>query len=313
MKMNGLMSQNIPKIKQAYKHIKLPKLSPVPTMITDDEKQYLYWLGRDVVSGVGAVVEIGTWFGCSAGYLGAGLRDGSKSVPFYCFDRFELQGIEKRKAREQGFDHIEELEVEADIMPITAEHLESIYSIQLYKTYIDKNSWTGGKIELLHLDAPKRESDIIHVLKTFAPFLIPEKSIIVLQDFGMPRAYSLPLIFGELREYFELVDIPSENSTMAVFVYKHQMPNLILSDPENFSFKKNTRDCIEGWNKMATYYTNPSQKAFFNFGLALYFFRKGEKELAVKIAKENAPYLSVEKAELLDKRLCTRIWKLAFK
>ena len=124
--MNGPMIQNMPKIKQAYKSIQLPSLPPVPTMITDDEKQYLYWLGRDIVSGSGAIVEIGTWFGCSAGYLGAGLRDAGKEVPFHCFDRFELQGIEKRKARQQGFDHIEGLEEKTDIMPITADHLKSI-------------------------------------------------------------------------------------------------------------------------------------------------------------------------------------------
>ncbi|MEX2437802.1 MAG: class I SAM-dependent methyltransferase [Candidatus Babeliales bacterium] len=296
--------------------LSIPKLAPVPTMITDDEKKYLYWLARDSITGQGAIVEIGTWFGCSVGYLGAGLRDAGKNVPVHCFDRFELQGIEKKKARQQGFEHIESLAQGADIMPVTAAHLRDIYPIHLHKTYIDAIVWDAGLVELLHLDAPKRASDIVHVLKTFVPFFIPGKTILVLQDFGMPRAYALPLIFGHLHEYFELVTIPFTNSTMALFSYKKVLEN------SKDTFEKSCKSVFDSWpieyvqkiwHTMAAHYTDRAQKAFFNFGLALYFFRRGDKELAVNIARENAPYLALEKALLLEKRLCTSLWKSAFK
>ncbi len=294
-----------------FQTINLPELTRVPTMITEDEKKYLYWLARDHVSGDGAVVEIGTWYGCSAGYLGAGLRDSGKNIPFHCFDRFELQGIEIRKARQQGFT-VQDSQEGEDILPMAQNHLTPIYPIKLKKTYAADIRWEGGLVELLHLDAPKRWSDILHVMETFLPFLIPQKSILVLQDFGMPRAYALPLIFGALSDYFELINIPSEYSTMAVFLYNPVSPEKLNSQKLNID-DWSSEYAQKIWDQIGVCYTNSSQKSFFNFGLALYFYRNGHKELAIKIAQENKPLLFPEKAILLEKRLSTALWRAAFK
>ena len=63
---------------------------------------------------------------------------------------------------------------------------------------------------------------------------------------------------------------------MAVFMYREEMPIVELEKIDINSWPCEYAELI--WKKMTSHYSNPSQKAFFNFGLALYFFRKGDKE-----------------------------------
>ena len=58
----------------AWRRAALPPLPEVPTMLSPEERRYLYWLGNEVWSGRGCVVEIGSWLGGSTVCLAAGMR-----------------------------------------------------------------------------------------------------------------------------------------------------------------------------------------------------------------------------------------------
>jgi hypothetical protein len=268
----------LPENETAYKQCAVPELPRVPCLTTELEQQYLYWLAQQIEH-TGAVVEIGTWFGASAGYLALGLRDSNSKQPLYCFDRFTLSAAEKKRVTEQGFE-VAHLAVGTDTRPLVLHHLQPLYGpIELIKTDIEYISWQQGPVELLHLDAPKRWQDIAHVLHIFAPFLIPNQTVIVAQDFCMSRAYALPLIFGALQDSFELVHVPSEFGTMAVFVYKKPYVVDTRLDIRTWSVEY-AREMIEHWQSK---FKNAEQRMLLELGLAFYYFDTGRKELAQTI------------------------------
>ena len=288
-----------------FRDLIIPFLSFIPTMSTHGELNYLYWLTRTKYSGEGVIIEVGSWLGASAGYLAAGMRDveKEKQKTLYCFDRFELQQSEMQKANQQGLSL--NLKVGADTSHIIRDHLQHIYSpVEIVKTYIENISWPEDKkIEILHLDAPKKFSDIIHALKTFGPALMPNKSIIVLQDFAMPGAYSLPLIVSALSESFELLEVPCEKGTTISFKYKKPFDIDAVVD----SKKWNPDDVERVWKKFDNELKTIHQRAYFNVGLAWYFFNHGNKQKALTISQQHMKSLLPERQETVS-RICKKLW-----
>jgi hypothetical protein len=261
-----------------YKEISVPNLPPVPSLTTLDEQQYLYSLARNTYKGIGALIEIGTWFGCSAGYLAAGLRDANKDNVLICFDRFSLSSSEKVRIKEQGF-HFPNLSVNGDTESIVQKHLDAIYpNAVLKKQSIDEMVWNDGPIEIVHLDAPKRMSDVLHILKVFGPYLIPNTSLIVVQDFCVPRAYALPLIFGSLEHSFEVVEVPSTSSTTVTF--KYIKPYVI-----NDSLDLNNWQSFRALEIMRSFFkqVTKEQQRLLMIGLAFFCYDNDDKEMAHEI------------------------------
>lgn len=254
-----------------YRSINVPSITPVPTLTTEDDQHYLYWLASTQYQGIGVAVEIGTWFGSSAGYLAAGLAKSGTGGTLYCYDRFSFRESDTHKALEQGFD-FSAFHVGDDTRPFVQQHLVPLYdSTHLITSEIEHIQWNCGPIELLHLDAPKRWIDIIKVLEVFGPFLIEGKTIVVLQDFCMPRAYALPLIFGALADSFELVHVPSEHSTMAVFVYKKKF---VIDEHLNIDLWP-AEKAIKTVETVACAF-NAEQQSLLNLGLQYYFNRNSD-------------------------------------
>src|SRR5258708_4994252 len=130
-----------------YTRVTLPSLPDVPTLTTENERAYLYWLVKEYYEGLGVVVEVGTWFGASAYYLAAGLRDlesgaGRGSHPqtkatasLYCFDRFRVTPGDVAHAAEQGY---ELGSLDTDAQPFLQQDLDAIYPhTQLIETDIN--------------------------------------------------------------------------------------------------------------------------------------------------------------------------------
>jgi hypothetical protein len=263
-----------------YQKVSLPILPTVPCLTTTDEQKYLYWLTNNAYQAKGAVVEIGTWFGCSAGYLAAGLRDANKNNSLFCFDRFSLSSSEKARLREQGFDY-EYLPVNSDTSHLVQKHLDPVYAhCILQKKVIDEISWNNGSVEIIHFDAPKRASDVLHVLKVFGPHLIPHESVIVVQDFCVPRAYALPLIFGALAHSFELVQVPSATSTTVTFQY---LAPYTIDERLNINRWQSSR-ALQMVQKFLPYLNVQQQQLLF-LGLAFFCYDHGDKEMAEEITQ----------------------------
>ena len=75
---------------QAWIDVPFALPSAIPTMISDEERRYLYWLAARVWSGSGDIVEIGPWLGGSTYCLAAGMCDSGHRVAgrLKVFDNF---------------------------------------------------------------------------------------------------------------------------------------------------------------------------------------------------------------------------------
>lgn len=257
-----------------YHSVAVPALPAVPSLTTEDEQHYLYWLARCVLTGQGAVIEIGTWYGASAAYLAAGLRDGNPGSSLYCYDRFVARANDADKARDQGIT-LPPGAPGGDTTLVVRQYLASVYhNVHLVKTEIDQLTWLRGPVALIHLDAPKRWQELLHVLRIFSNYLISHTTIVVVQDFFLPRAYVLPLVFGFLEDSFELIHIPTHKGTTATYVFKQPYN---ISDVEDiYQWSVSTVELIMARTINAVRYKE--HKKLLKLSLASYYLDRDKYE-----------------------------------
>ena len=232
-------------------------------MITNSEEKFYYWLIKNHFSGNGHIVEIGPWLGRSTAHLAAGLLDSGKKAYIYTFDKFEWlynSGWSERTniRLNQGDCFLEQFK-----------HNLKSYSdiIVAKKSSIEDIMWQRNKIEVLVLDAPKRLSDISKVLTTFGPYLIPNKSILVWQDFQHAPSFEIPACLSYLGKYITPIYSVDEGYTVA-FRFENYWPSELVSK-KNLSFSHwDTGDAENVWEKWSQIIPN-NQRNVFGTGLAM--------------------------------------------
>src|SRR5262245_33658000 len=191
-----------------FGEVTLPALPTVPGLVSAAECRYLYWLTSRGYTGAGAVVEVGTWLGLSTLHLAAGLRDAGFSEALHCYDQFVWRGDHLRKAPLP-------LRRGDDFQPYFERNIRPIYpGLRVTRSELQHLDWTGGPIEILFLDAPKHLVDLSFALAALAPFLVPDLSLLVMQDFLHPPAYALPAVVSRLGQYLRPVHVVQDGSTV---------------------------------------------------------------------------------------------------
>lgn len=191
-----------------YDDVVLPTLPAVPGMVTDSECRYLYWLTATQYTGRGAVVEVGTWLGRSTMHLAAGLRDAGHPGALHCYDQYVWRGNHARAGSLP-------LKRGDDFMPHFERNVRPVYpGLRATKAAIDAIRWTGGPIEILFLDAPKRLDTMSGALAAFAPALVPGTSRIVFQDFLHPPAFAIPAVVACVGGALEAEHVVASGTTV---------------------------------------------------------------------------------------------------
>ena len=208
------MTPTVPLLVSDFSDVSLPALPEVPGMTSPSECRYLYWLASSQLDGVGHLVEVGSWLGRSSLHLAAGLSDSGHDVELHCFDGFTWAPSDPGKSDlplrpGDNFQPYFELNVSPFGHLLTA-----------HRTRISEISWSGGPIEVLFLDAPKKLHDIQRCLKVFGPALIPGRSIIAIQDYLFFPAYALAATMQALRDHLEPLHVVLDASTVAFRVTK---------------------------------------------------------------------------------------------
>ena len=155
----------------------------VPTMLTHEERKMLCYLTEHLYQGKGSVIDLGCFLGGSSAFLAHGLTRNSnaESVKVESFDRFKIGEFER-----DVFFRKNDLE-----LPKDDDSFEMFTSnIALLQDRINPNRgdildyrYNGGPIEILFVDLMKNQSTYNHVLEEFLPHLIPNESIMILQDY----------------------------------------------------------------------------------------------------------------------------------
>lgn len=166
-----------------------PPAIDIPAMVTQQEKNYYYWLASNHAPGVGAVVEFGTWLGASTAHLAAGLNGRT----IHCFDWFRWSSHYNPKSDVH-------LEDGADFTQLFLDNMSRFgANVVAHQARLKDVAWDGGPVELLVLDAPKQATDLARLLKVFAPSFIPGQTRIAIQDYQHFPAYQISVIMDAIR------------------------------------------------------------------------------------------------------------------
>lgn len=190
----------------------------LPTMITPEERQYLYWLGADVWQGEGYVVEIGPWLGGSTWCLAAGMRQSGHPIDkrLVVYDNFVWRDFMSSRTsldlkpgdcfQSEFQKNLQEFESTIDSWKQTLpdeviEHDREAHS----KRYTDSENVPlfrgvpgSDPVEILFIDGAKSWMGQKHLLLHVAERMIPGKSILVCQDFKYWGNYWVPMLSAML-------------------------------------------------------------------------------------------------------------------
>lgn len=209
-----------------FSDVAVPELALPPGMISEAERRFLYHLAAKLHTGAGALVEIGTWLGCSTLHLAAGLRDRGSVQQVHSYDDYQWR---PGMAAKSGLDLAEGtsfypnfLDNLGPLRPHVAPSVASATDLQ----------WQGGKIESLVIDAPKSWRSIRRVLSQLAPHFISGKTRIALQDYLHLPSYELALYVASVEALTPEI-VVLDGSTV-VFRVTRAIPAAVLRDDFNY-------------------------------------------------------------------------------
>ncbi len=210
------------------------------TMLTDNEICFLEQYGRHSYTGAGKIVDLGCWLGGSTMALARGIADNphqqhkTRRRPIDAFDRFVWEDwmtpiarmLDVPKQYATGDDYLEDVEV------LLRSH-EGMVRFRR-QDLVEEHDFRDA-IEFLFIDAMRSWPLANAIQRVFFPRLIPERSLIVQQDFGYhhPIVATAHVMMWRLRDVFEPVyHVP--DSCSVVFFYKRPLirRDLPRLDPE---------------------------------------------------------------------------------
>ena len=203
---------------RAWKSVVFDYPRAVPTMLADEEKRYLFWLGQHEWSGVGTVVEIGPWLGGSTVCLAAGMRASGHAVrgKLHAVDNFLWREFMATRAplplvpgdsfepfflrNMVGYTDL----VVSHARALPDETIEGDADAGATRFSAEKpvapfDGLPGGEaVEVLFIDGAKSWRGMRHLLLTLSGRLLPGKTLLVCQDFKYWGAYWVPMMMARL-------------------------------------------------------------------------------------------------------------------
>jgi len=203
------------------------QINPIPSMIILDEAQFLHYVAREHYKGDGAIVEFGPLAGGSTYALASGMAENSISTArkgrIDSYDLWEFC---------EGWDCLfpgRALRPGDDLKEIFLENLGSFHSqINPHQGDLSKQWWSGGSIEIMFIDAAKTPTLMTHIVNEFFPHLIPNRSLVIHQDYISAQCPWIHIIVQHLREYFEYMDSPAGGSVCMRL--KKSIPSGLLAE-----------------------------------------------------------------------------------
>jgi hypothetical protein len=212
------------RLKKWYDVIAPDLVYQVPTMLSHNERNLLYYLARDYFRGAGKIVDAGCFLGGSTVPLAVGLRDSGRQYPspvIHTYDLFLLDAYMKQF-------------VDGDRKPGDSCRKEFDRYTQPYREFVQVHhgdiqqiGWCGEPIEILFLDVLKSWRTNDSVVANFFPSLIPGRSVVIQQDYVHEFTPWIHITMEYLADFFEYLDFTDSCST--VYVLKKPLPKSLTS------------------------------------------------------------------------------------
>lgn len=194
-------------------------------MLRRDEKRMLYFLARHYYR-MGAIADMGAFLGGSTVCLAAGLKDRGVTKPvIHSYDLFRAGPFEAEK----WLDGCEPGMRTRDRYDENVKDYKGL--IEVHEGDVLSFPWSHGEIELLFVDVAKSYQTFDHIVSSFFPALIPERSVVILQDYIFRGSGPWHhVVMQKLGDYFEYVGDTPLNS--ALFLLTKQIPKQALDDSQ---------------------------------------------------------------------------------
>lgn len=223
----------------------------IPTMLSQEEILYLYWLCRAHWAGQGTVVEIGPWLGGSTICLAAGMQDSNYNAQgkLHTYDNFIWREFMASRAKlplktgqsfysfflsnVSSYEHIIRPHIRAlpdeEIRGDVEAHDKRFREEERVRAFELESSET---IEILFLDGAKSLRGIRFLLGKVVKQLKPFTSYIVCQDYKYWGTYWVPMTMAILKDFVR----PAHNvlsGTTVAFQLISKIPTEIIEQIEN--------------------------------------------------------------------------------
>ncbi len=99
--------------------------------------------------------------------------------------------------------------------------------LEVHEGDVEQHPWRAGPIEILFVDLAKSPGTWDYIVREFFPHLIPQESIVILQDYLYPTSGAWhPIVMEKLRDHFEYV-VDTEVNSM-VFRYIKPLTHVVI-------------------------------------------------------------------------------------
>lgn len=221
-------------------------------MIGPEERRCFYWLSKQWWQGTGFIVDAGSFLGASTFCFAAGVRDNPNK-------------IFKPKAVIQTVDYLPVIHAYDYFRVVddyVAEHISrDLRPVETGDSYLDlfmeqvapcrelitpfsgdflEHRWVGDPVEILFIDIAKTQDLNSHAVAQFMPCLIPERSVVIQQDYfhcWHPYIHiSMEYLCNEFKLMDELIDYQSRLWQIAEPIPPEKIKRL-----KDYAFDRNER------------------------------------------------------------------------
>ena len=198
-----------------------PQALGATTMLSIEERQLLAWLASDYWEGAGAIVDGGCFLGGSTLALAEGLRANASAPPDARIDVFDLFEVEPYMV-DLYFGHTSLQAGDSFRGEFDRATTEVADLLEVHDGDLAELGWAGRPIEVLFVDFAKSWSLNDVVIRQFLPCLIPNRSVVLQQDYAFAFQPWIAITMEHLRDYFEAVAFAEYNTV--VFVCREPVP-----------------------------------------------------------------------------------------
>lgn len=220
--------------------VDINQMFPVASMLTADEKLFLYWIAKDIYKGAGEIIDAGAFVGSSSCALAQGLCDNQAvsriKERITSYDLFEYNTHYRGFMEGVNYPNHIDLEAKKDgdtMEDIYRYHIDAFReNIIVVPGDICEKKWGGEPIEIFFVDVAKIWKINTHLLKVFFSSLIPGTSWVIQQDYFHHHTYWIPITMRILKDYFRVEASPFIG-TLAFKLVKRIPKELLERDLES--------------------------------------------------------------------------------
>lgn len=209
-----------------------PEVRTVVTMLSMEERQFLYAMGRDYWTGEGAIIYAGCFLGGSTLALGMGVQANSRGLTrrgaIYSYDLFVADA-------HQAGSYLKKFGTFAagdSVRPIFDWQTREVASLlEVHEGDVRNCTWPAEvAIDVLFIDLAKTWSINDVIVREFFPALVPGRSIVIQQDYVHPTCPWLAVTMEHLADYFEPLAYVPGNSM--IYGVRQAVPHSAVDDAQ---------------------------------------------------------------------------------